>query len=511
MIARQAEKAPFSRASTMAALAALDPDWSLLGSGEVAITGISCNSRRIKPGDLFVALPGGYFDGHEFAEQAVSSGASGLLVERPLHLGVPEIVTANSRAALAPIAATFYGHPSERIAVIGITGTDGKTTTSYLLDAILRNAGLRTGLIGTIAVMADGETVEAETRQTTPESVDVQRHLANMADAGIDVVIVEATSHGLDLHRLDNVAFRAGGVTNITHEHLEHHKTIAAYRRAKGILFERVAERGGTAVINLDDDGAREMLTYASGARCLTYGLDGPADLRAEAIELSVNGARFSLSRDGSSWPVHLPMLGAYNVANALCAAGLALAAGVAMETIVESLGRAPSVPGRMQRVDLGQPFSVIVDYAHTPESLSKVLTLLRDLNPGGRLIVVSGSAGERDVTKRPLQGAVCARLADFSIFTTEDPRTEDPDRIIAEIAAGAESEGARPDQDFITITDRLDAIRHAVRIAKESDVVLLAGKGHERSIIWGLEKRPWDEPGAARQALRELGYGASG
>jgi UDP-N-acetylmuramoyl-L-alanyl-D-glutamate--2,6-diaminopimelate ligase len=203
-------------------------------------------------------------------------------------------------------------------------------------------------------------------------------------------------------------------------------------------------------------------------------------------------------------------MVGSYNIANALCAAGLALSVGVPIESIVAALGRAPDVPGRMERIDLGQPFSVIVDYAHTPESLSKVLTLLRGLNPGGRLIVVSGSAGERDVTKRPLQGAVCARLADFNVFTTEDPRTEDPDRIIADIAAGAESEGARLGQDFVAITDRLDAIRHAVREARAGDAVLLAGKGHERSIIWGLEKQPWDEPGAARQALMELGYGAS-
>lgn len=502
---------PSGRFARIAALAALDPAWRLYGTGAGFVSGINCNSKRVQPGDLFVALPGGYFDGHDFAHDAAARGAAAFVVERPLNLGLPEIVVADSRAALAPIAAEFYGHPSRKLSVTGITGTDGKTTTSYLLESILRDAGVRTGLIGTIAVKIDGAVVEDDTRQTTPESLDVQRYLASMVDAGVDVAIIEATSHGLDLHRLDSVRFQAAGVTNITHEHLEHHKTIAAYRRAKAKLFERVAESQGAAIVNIDDEGARDMIRFGGDAALTTYSLESAADLRAESIELTVGGSRFVMDHHGAHRPAFLPMLGAYNIANALCATALALSLGVELNAIVQSLKNAPSVPGRMERIEAGQPFTVVVDYAHTPESLSKVLKLLRSLSSGGQVIAVSGSAGERDVAKRAMQGAVCAELADFNVFTTEDPRRDDPDEIIAHIAAGAMSRGAREGEDFATITDRTDAIRAAVRRAREGDVVLLAGKGHERSIIWGLEKRPWDEPAAARQALAEIGFGANG
>lgn len=498
---------PKSRRVALGQLASLNPAWRVQGGHDALIAGITCNSKRVHPGDLFVALPGGYFDGHDFAADAVANGATALVVERPLALGVPELLVNDTRAALAPIAAEFYGRPSEKMRVVGITGTDGKTTTSYLLDAILRDSGIRTGLIGTISVQIDGNVVEDETRQTTPESLDVQRHLAAMLDAGVQTPIIEATSHGLDLHRLDCVCFVAGGVTNITHEHLEHHKTIAAYRRAKARLFENIAAHRGAAVVNLDDEGAREMMHWARGATLTTYSLERDADLRADSIELSVNGSRFTVEHLDERRSFRLPMLGAYNVANALCATGLAIALGVNLGQIVESLERAPAVPGRMERVERGQPFAVIVDYAHTPESLTKVMTLLKDLNPLGRLIVVCGSAGERDVAKRPMQGAVCADLADFSVFTTEDPRLDDPDEIIDQIADGAKQRGKREGVDFARITDRMEAIRTAFGRARPGDVVLLAGKGHERSIIWGLEKRPWDEPAAARQALAELGF----
>jgi UDP-N-acetylmuramoyl-L-alanyl-D-glutamate--2,6-diaminopimelate ligase len=497
-----------SRAATLGALAEIDPAWRLTGDPKTRITGLTTNSKSVSRGDLFIALPGGYFDGHDYAASALKAGAAAVIVERPLDLGCPEIVVADARAALAPLAAEFYDHPSRKLTVVGITGTDGKTTTSYLLNAIARDAGMRTGMIGTIAVIIDNQTVADETRQTTPESLDVQRHLAAMVEAGVDVAIIEATSHGLDLHRLDAVRFAIGGVTNITHEHLEHHKTIAAYRRAKAKLFERVGEIGGAAVINLDDEGAAEMIPYAHGASVLTYRLDARADLYAEAIDLRVDGSRFDLVVGNERRSVTLPLLGDYNVANALCAAGLALSLGIGLDQIVESLGRAPAIPGRMERIDAGQQFGVIVDYAHTPDSLSKVLTLLRSLNPGGRLIVVTGSAGERDIAKRALQGAVCADLADYSLFTTEDPRCEDPDAIIAEIAAGAASRGSVEGRDFVCITDRMSAIREAIGRAQPGDIVLLAGKGHELSIIWGLEKRPWDEAAAARQALEELSTG---
>jgi UDP-N-acetylmuramoyl-L-alanyl-D-glutamate--2,6-diaminopimelate ligase len=355
--------------------------------------------------------------------------------------------------------------------------------------------------------------VEHDTRQTTPESADVQRYLRAMVASGANWAILEATSHGLAMHRLDHVRFLIGAVTNITHEHLEFHGTLDAYRRAKAILFERVVATGGTAVINVDDAGARAMLPFARGARLLLYSADGRrADLEARGVTSDARGSRFRLETgEWGSGDVVLPLIGSFNIANALCAAGVALAVGLDLPTVVRGLATAPAVPGRMATIVAGQPYSVIVDYAHTPESLTKVLTLLRDLHPRGRLIAVFGSAGERDVAKRPLQGAVAARLADYAVFTSEDPRYEEPDAIIAAIAAGAREAGGRENETFACVTDRREAIRHAFTRARPGDCVLLAGKGHEGSIIWGREKVPWDEAAAARETLAELGFRGSG
>jgi UDP-N-acetylmuramoyl-L-alanyl-D-glutamate--2,6-diaminopimelate ligase len=278
---------------------------------------------------------------------------------------------------------------------------------------------------------------------------------------------------------------------------------------AKAILFERVAHSGGTAVINLDDPGALEMSTYSGRANVITYSCrDRSATIFADAIALEVDGSSFTLFFGGEARDCRISLVGGFNVSNALCAAGVATALGINIETIVSGLENATTVPGRMARVDLGQPFTVVVDYAHTPDSLSKVLQLLRDLNPNGRMIAVSGSAGERDVEKRRLQGAVSQQLADISVFTTEDPRFEDPDDIIAQIAEGALDEGGSPGDTYHCISDRKEAVRFALSVAQRGDVVLLAGKGHERSIIWGLEKRPWDEAAVARELLSEMGYG---
>jgi UDP-N-acetylmuramoyl-L-alanyl-D-glutamate--2,6-diaminopimelate ligase len=498
------------RQMTLSELAAACSGSSLIGNGNVFVHGISYDSRSVQPGDLFVALRGGYFDGHDFIPAAIERGAVALLAEQ-FSGGLPQIVVPNSRAALAKISASFYAHASQELTVIGVTGTDGKTTTTYLIDDILRTAGRITGAIGTVSVRIAGELVEHETRQSTPESLDVQRYLRQMVEAGVDTAILEATSHGLDLHRLDETRFLVGAVTNITHEHLEHHKSITAYRRAKAILFERVSEAGGTAVINFDDPGALGVLPYAAGATVLTYSMnDRRADVFADNVELGVDGSRFTLVTKDAALECRLPLVGEFNVANALCAVGVAIALGIGAETSANSLANASTVPGRMARVDAGQPFTVIVDYAHTPDSLSKVLKLLRELNPYGRLISVSGSAGERDIEKRPLQGAVCERISDLSIFTTEDPRFEDADAIIQQIAEGARSEGGVEAESFACITDRREAIAFAFAQARPGDTVLLAGKGHERSIIWGHEKRPWDEAVVARELLEELGYGGN-
>jgi UDP-N-acetylmuramoyl-L-alanyl-D-glutamate--2,6-diaminopimelate ligase len=493
-------------------LAAALPDARLVGNEAAPVTGIAYDSRLVRPGDLFAALVGADLDGHRFATAAVEAGAGSLLVEREQPVAIPQIITANTRAALAPVAAEFFGHPSRQLSVVGITGTDGKTTTSYLADGILRANGYLTGMIGTISVRIADHVDEHETRQTTPESADVQRYLRQMVDAGVEWAVLEATSHGLPMHRLDDVRFAVAAVTNITHEHLDYHGSVAAYRRAKALLFERAASTGGTAVINIDDEGARSMLEAATGSPVIRYSVGGqPADLVVRQLELDGAGSRFHLeTTEWGSTPVELPLIGLFNVANAVCAAGIALAAGVPLPNIAEALAKPPVIPGRMQTITCGQPFAVVVDYAHTPDSLTKVLTLLRSLHPGGRLLAVFGSAGERDIEKRALQGAVAARLADFSVFTSEDPRYENPDAIIAAIAAGATAAGGREGETFARVTDRREAIRLAFAHAKPGDCVLLAGKGHEGSIIWGREKVRWNEAEVARSLLADVGY-ASG
>jgi UDP-N-acetylmuramoyl-L-alanyl-D-glutamate--2,6-diaminopimelate ligase len=495
--------------ATAAELVVAVPGSRLVGDGSTTVLGLAYDSRLVRPGWCFAALVGADLDGHDYALAAASRGASLLLVERELPLPVTQVVVEDSRAALAHLATAFYGDPSREVLVTGVTGTDGKTTTSFIADGILRRAGHATGLIGTVAIRIGDEEDLHSTRQTTPESADIQRYLRVMAERGIGRATIEATSHGLAMHRLDGVRFAIGAVTNITREHLDYHGTVEQYWAAKGILFDRVGAAGGTAVINLGDEGSRAMISHCDGATILTYSAAGePADLRALDIASSGAGSLFTLAT--SQWgseEILLPLIGGFNVANALCAAGIALAQGLTLGQVADGLCHAPAVPGRMALVDEGQPFAVVVDYAHTPEAMEKVLTLLRGLFAGGRLICVFGSAGERDREKRPVQGGVSARLADVSIVTSEDPRFEDADAIIDQIASGAIEAGAIEGRDLFRDTERRDAVARAMAMAGPGDCVLLAGKGHEGSIIWGREKRPWDEAGVAREVLREMGY----
>lgn len=495
--------------STAGALAAAVSGSRLVGEPETAARGLAYDSRLVKPGWCFAALVGADLDGHAYAASAVDRGASLLLVERELPLPVAQIIVRDSRASLAELATAFYGDPSRSLTVTGVTGTDGKTTASFITDAILRRAGERTGLIGTVAIRVGDEEDLHSTRQTTPESADIQRYLRIMADRGIRRATLEATSHGLAMHRLDGVSFAIGAVTNITSEHLDYHGTVENYWNAKGILFDRIGAAGGVAVVNLDDEGARAMIPHAAGAQMLTYSSSGgEAAMRAVGTVSDGSGSRFRLeTSDWGGVDIRLPLIGGFNVANALCAAGITLAQGLSLDQVAEGLRQAPAVPGRMALIDEGQPFSVVVDYAHTPEAMDKVLTLLRGLFPAGRLICVFGSAGERDREKRPVQGAVSARLADIAVITSEDPRYEDADAIIDDIARGALDAGAVEGRNLFRDTERRDAVVRALAMAEPGDCVLLAGKGHEGSIIWGREKRPWDEATVAREVLWEMGY----
>ncbi len=498
-------------AKTVGELAEVVSGSALVGDTGAFVTGVGFDSRLLKAGDLFASLRGADLDGHQFIPQAIANGASALLVENRVEANLPQIVVRDSREALAPLSARFYDQPSHQLQMVGLTGTDGKTTTSYLLDGILQAAGRRTGLIGTISIRIGPEREERLAHQTTPESNLVQRYLCEMVTAGVDTAIIEATSHGLAMHRLDATRFEIAGVTNITHEHLEFHKTIERYRAAKAILVERVASAGGVVVLNYDDNGARSLVQHARGASVVWYSADGAdVDLCARELDVRADGSSFVLRAGSDEVHVSLPLIGHFNIANALCAAGTALAAGVGLDDVCAGLESAPGVPGRMDRIGAGQPFVVVVDYAHTPASLRKTLTLLRAFHPDGRLIVVTGSAGERDTSKRPLQGAVCAELADISIFTNEDPRHEDPERIIRDITEGAVAQGGVVGDDILEIPDRRVAIAEAFDRAGPGDCVLLAGKGHESSIILGSAHRPWDEAAVARELLLEAGYTTS-
>lgn len=484
------------------------------GDAEVSISAIAYDSRRAQPGSLFVALRGQHTDGHRYLRDARERGAVAALVEE--WTGDTEIYPAvarvpDTRAALSAVSARFYGFPGRSLGLIGVTGTDGKTSTTFLIDSLLRANGFRTGLIGTVAIRVGEDYHEHDFRQTTPEALEVQQLLAAMRDAGVDWAVVEATSHGLVLHRVDHCPFDIAVVTNITQEHLDFHGTIEAYRRAKARLVEFVRDREDRPyprriVLNARDEGARSLAAFAGDVPILWYGVNAPAALRATDVAVSTAGTRFVLEYQEQVIPVHLQLIGEWNVDNALAAAGVGIALGLPLDGIVLGLEQLASVPGRFTPVDCGQPFTIIVDYAHTPEAFQRVLPLARRI-AHGRVIAVFGSAGERDRIKRRLQGAIAARLADFVIVTSEDPRHEDPHRILEEIAEGIRTAGGRAGRSFLCIEDRALAIREALRRAEPGDVVLLLGKGHERCIIYGDERRPWNELEEARRALTELGY----
>jgi UDP-N-acetylmuramoyl-L-alanyl-D-glutamate--2,6-diaminopimelate ligase len=467
------------------------------------VRALAYDSRAVTAGTLFFAVPGVHVDGHDFTRAAAAAGAIGVVVEREIDgVDVPQLVVDRTRRALADAADAWFARPSERLEVIGITGTDGKTTTSFLAVELLRAGGRRPGLIGTVAVDIGDERMPNEDRNTTPESLELQGLLAQMVAAGNESVVMEATSHGLALERTRNCRFDVGVVTSVTSEHLEFHGSLEAYRSAKA----RLVQEAPTVILNTDDD-AYAFFRARARDRVLTYGIDADADLRATELVADAFGSRFTLVAPDWSGEVSTPMPGRFNVSNALAALAIAHVEGVAWPVAVEALARTAGVPGRMERIDAGQPFAVVVDYAHTADSLGKVLRMLRPVTHG-RLIAVFGSAGERDPTKRPAMGRVGAELADLTVVTDEDPRLEDPRAINEAIADGARAAGAVDGESLMVIDDRREAISHAIGLAREGDVVLLAGKGHETSIFYGGAKLPWDDREVARDALAAAGWG---
>ncbi len=465
----------------------------LIGNGapEVEISGLAYDNRSVTNGTLFFAVPGFKVDGHDFAEDAVRRGAAAVVCQRPLGLGgVPEIIVDDVRAAMAEIAARFHSDPTATLRVVGITGTNGKTTTAFLVRSILEGAGHPTGLLGTVASIVGGTQEPVE--RTTPEAIDLQATFARMLAAGDSACVMEVSSHALDLHRVDAVHFAARVFTNLTQDHLDYHPTMDHYFAAKRLLFER---EGGPAIVNADDPYGRRLAGEIPGA--LTFGIDNEAHYRAVDVSFDTAGSTFRCVTEAGELPIRTRLPGLFNVSNALAALAAAHALGVELPTAAEALSTADRVPGRFEPVDEGQGFAVLVDYAHTPDSLENVLRAAREITQG-RLHVVFGAGGDRDQTKRPLMGRVAGALADRAIATSDNPRSEDPEAIVDQVLAGA-GPGAERE------VDRRRAITLAVAGAEPGDVVVIAGKGHEQGQEFeGGRKEPFDDVAVAREALRD-------
>jgi UDP-N-acetylmuramoyl-L-alanyl-D-glutamate--2,6-diaminopimelate ligase len=452
----------------------------------VEVNDLAYDNRLVTPGTLFFCVPGFTRDGHDFAADAVARGAAALVVQRPLGLGVPEVRVDDVRAAMAPAAARLNGDPTARLRAVGITGTNGKTTSAFLVRGLLEAAGRRTGLVGTVNAVVAGR--ERAMARTTPEAIDLQRMFAEMLEGGDEAVVMEVSSHALELHRADAIHWAVAVFTNLTQDHLDFHPTMEDYYAAKRRLFETGPE---VAVINVDDPyGAR----LAAGLpQAVTFGIDAPeAQLRATGIASDAGGSTFT----AGGMTLRSPLPGRFNVLNVLGAVAAVRALGVDDATIATALPHAARVPGRFEPVDEGQPFGVLVDYAHTPDSLDNVLRAARPLAEG-RLIVVFGAGGDRDRAKRPLMGAVARERADVVVVTSDNPRSEDPEAIIAAIA-----EGSGPDAEVIV--DRRAAIEWAVATAEPGDLVVVAGKGHEQGQEFaGGRTVPFDDVAVTREALR--------
>ena len=464
------------------------------GAGDVEITGLAFDNRLVEPGGLFFCVPGFTRDGHDFAPDAVARGAAALVVARPLGLGVPEVLVEDVRSAMAVAAARFYGDPTARLAVAGITGTNGKTTTAFLVRSLLEAAGRRCGLLGTVKSVIGG--VEHPVVRTTPEAIDLQRTFAAMLGAGDEACAMEISSHALELRRADGIHVAAAVFTNLTQDHLDFHPDMEAYFQAKRLLFASPLTRARIA--GADDPYGRRLAEEFPGT--VTFGLAEDADLRAVEERSSFTGTEFTAITPAGEFPTRICLPGHFNVLNALGAWAAARELGVPDEAIAAALPDAGRVPGRFEPVEEGQPFAVIVDYSHTPDSLENALAAARELSTN-RVLTVFGAGGDRDRGKRPLMGAIAARAADVAIVTSDNPRSEDPDAIIADILGGIEDRAGVEAE-----ADRRAAIRRAVTVAEPGDVVVIAGKGHEQGQEFaGGRKEPFDDVTVAREALRAV------
>ena len=460
---------------------------------DVEIAAIEYDSRKVKPGSLFCCIVGQLFDGHTFAQGAVEAGAAALLVERELPLNVAQIVVPNARKAMAELAGAFYHHPERGMQMLGVTGTNGKTTTTYMVKAIAERAGLKVGIIGTIRNMIGSESLYTE--HTTPESVDLFRLLRTMADAQVELVVMEVSSHALEQFRVYGIRFDVGLFTNLTQDHLDYHKSFDNYLNAKRTLFLN----SNRAVVNVDDSYANRIMEGLT-IPITTFGVRDRADISATDIDITTDGVQFDLHTPEGDVLMHLQTPGLFSVFNAMGATGLALSIGIKLGDIKSGLEELTSVSGRLESVKTFRPFSVFVDYAHTPDALENVLKTVREFAKG-RVLCVFGCGGDRDRAKRPIMGEIAGRFSEFAVITSDNPRTEEPMAIIETIEDGVKKSGTR----YTIIGNRKEAIRYALSIAQPDDVVMIAGKGHENYQEINGTKYHFDDKEIVEELLKEL------
>ncbi|HEY2420523.1 MAG TPA: UDP-N-acetylmuramoyl-L-alanyl-D-glutamate--2,6-diaminopimelate ligase [Neobacillus sp.] len=461
------------------------------------ITNIENDSRKVKKGSLFICINGYTFDGHHFAEAAVKNGAVAILAEQKLSVNVPVIVVKDTTRAMAVVADTFFGQPTKKLHLIGITGTNGKTTTSHLIEKIFSEANKKTGLIGTIYTkLAD---TMLEMKNTTPDSLTLQRIFHQMVQTGVNLTVMEVSSHALDMGRVHGCDFDVAVFTNLSQDHLDYHHTMEEYKRVKGLLFAQLGntfnqDKPKFAILNADDPASR-LYQKSTAAHVVTYGIDNEADIRAKNIQMTSSGTTFELVIDGHKYPVQLQLIGKFSVYNVLASMTAALVSGIPIETIIPSLENVRGVPGRFELVQSGQNYTVIVDYAHTPDSLENVLKTILHFAKR-RIFVIIGCGGDRDRTKRPLMARIACKYGTNAIFTSDNPRSEDPAAILKEMADGVQGE------KYIIKPDREEAIFTAIEQAEAGDVILIAGKGHETYQIIGNQIYDFDDRIIARKAI---------
>lgn len=462
-------------------------------SAEAEVTGLVCDSRKVKKGDLYFCLPGLRVDGHNFAKAAADAGAAALVVERKLPVDLPQVLVEDARGAMSYMAQCFYGYPAEKMHGVGITGTKGKTTTSFLVRAIARHAGHKVGLMGTVCTYIGEE--EEPASLTTPDPIDVQSLLRRMKDAGCDFYVMEVSAHALDLRKLVGMKFDQGIFTNFSQDHLDYFGTMETYRRAKEKFFDPFYI--GHAVVNADDEAGKYMLGRVPAT---TYGVSVPADAYANEIEILESGVSYRLHWKDVVLPLHLHISGIFNVYNSMAAAVACLEMGISPEDVKAGLESVTVVPGRIEPLPTHTPYRVILDYAHSPASLESILKTIRQFTRG-RLICVFGCGGGRDKEKRPIMGEISGRLADFSVLTSDNPRLEDPMDILRAIEEGIK----RTTGPYVVIENRREAIRYAMQMGQPGDVIVLAGKGHETYQDIGGQKHPFDEKVVVREILAEM------